>query len=163
MRSFRILVQLIFRRHRAPAQQAHPVLVVDSKLSRPQPGTVLRGKCWVIDGDTIIVQNVRLRLAGIDAPELDHPWGRRSKWALVQLCKGQVVTARLRPELSYDRIVAECFLPDGRDIAAELVRVGLALDWPAFSGGKYRHLEPPEAREKLWRVDGRQSGSKNPW
>ncbi len=85
---------------------------------------ILRGRCWVIDGDTIVIDNVRLRLAGIDAPELDHPWGKQAKFTLVALCKGQVVTARLKPELSYDRLVAECFLPDGRDLAAELVRNG---------------------------------------
>ena len=49
---------------------------------------------------------------------------------MVQLCKGQTVTARIRPELSYDRVVAECSLPDGRDLAAEMVRAGMALDWP---------------------------------
>jgi endonuclease YncB( thermonuclease family) len=118
----------------------------------------LRGRCWVIDGDTIVIDKVHLRIAGIDAPELDHPWGRQSKWALVQLCKGQTVTARIKPEMSYDRLVAECFLPDGRDLAAELVRCGLALDWPKFSGGKYRHLEPADARRKLWRADARQRG-----
>ena len=105
-----------------------------------------------------MINNIRLRLAGIVAPELDHPWGQRSKWALVQLCKGQTVTARIEPELSYDRMVAECFLPDGRDLAAELVRSGLALDWPKFSGGKYRHLEPKDARRKLWRAHARQRG-----
>ena len=125
----------------------------------PQMETILRGRCWVIDGDTIVINSIRLRLAGIDAPELDHPWGQRSKWALVQLCKGQTVTARIKPELSYDRMVAECFLPDGRDLGAELVRTGLALDWPKFSGGKYRHLEPADARRKLWRAQARQRGS----
>ncbi len=125
----------------------------------PQAKTVLRGSCWVIDGDTIEIEDVRIRLAGIDAPELDHPWGQRSKWALVQLCKGQIVTARLKPELSYDRIVAECFLDDGRDVAAELVRSGLALDWSKFSGGKYRHLEPAGVRRRLWRANARQRGA----
>ena len=133
------------------------VVVVEPPVP-PQAGTVLRGRCWVIDGDTIVIDNVRLRLAGIDAPELDHPWGQQAKWALVQLCKGQTVTARIRPELSYDRVVAECFLPDGRDLAAELVRSGLALDWPKFSGGTYRHLEPPDARRRLWRAEARQRG-----
>ena len=125
-------------------------------VNPPQPPpkeTVLRGRCWVIDGDTIVIDKIRLRLAGIDAPELDHPWGQQSKWAMVKLCKGQTVTARIKPELSYDRIVAQCFLPDGRDLAAELVRIGLALDWPKFSGGKYRHLEPEDARRKLWRAE----------
>jgi len=120
--------------------------------------SVLRGRCWVVDGDTIMIGEVRLRLAGIDAPELDHPYGKQSKWALVQLCKGQIVTAHIRPELSYDRLVADCYLPDGRDLAAELVRSGLALDWPKFSGGKYRHLEPEGVRRKLWRADARQRG-----
>jgi micrococcal nuclease len=122
------------------------------------PAKIIRGKCWVIDGDTIIIQDVRIRLAGIDAPELNHPYGKQSKWALAQLCKGQTITAHIKPELSYDRVVAQCFLPDGRDLAAELVKIGLAVDWPKFSGGKYGCFEPPGARRKLWRADLRQRG-----
>ena len=122
------------------------------------PSGVISGRCWVIDGDTIVINKTRIRLAGIDAPELEHPWGQKSKWALVELCKGQTITARITPELSYDSLVAQCFLPDGRDLAAELVRCGLALDWPKFSGGKYRHLEPHDARKKLWLADARQKG-----
>ncbi|WP_205590165.1 thermonuclease family protein [Agrobacterium tumefaciens] len=105
-----------------------------------------------------MIDNRHIRLAGIDAPELDHPYGKQSKWALVKLCKGQTITARIRPELSYDRVVAECFLSDGRDLSAEMVSAGMALDWPKFSGGKYRHLETPDARRKLWRADARQRG-----
>ena len=120
--------------------------------------TILKGRCWVIDGDTIVIDKVRIRLAGIDAPELEHPWGQKSKWALVELCRGKTITAQVRPEMSHDRVVAECFLPDGGDLAAELVQRGLALDWSKFSGGKYRHLEPPDARRKLWRADARQKG-----
>lgn len=36
----------------------------------------LRGRAWVIDGDTIDISGTRIRLAGIDAPELDHPFGK---------------------------------------------------------------------------------------
>ena len=166
MSLFRILVRLVFgwggrtsrRRSREPF-----VVITTPTLSRPPAPsppapTVLQGRCWVIDGDTIIIDDTRIRLAGIDAPELDHPYGKQAKWAMVQLCKGQTVTARIRPELSYDRVVAECSLPDGRDLAAELVRAGMALDWPKFSGGKYKHLETPEARRRLWRADARQRG-----
>lgn len=127
-------------------------------VAAPEAGTIIRGQCWVIDGDTIVIDKVRLRLAGIDAPELDHPWGQRSKWTLVELCKGQVISAHIRPELSYDRVVAQCFLPDGRDLSAELVKCGMALDWAKFSGGRYRELEPPDARKKLWRAEARQRG-----
>lgn len=124
----------------------------------PAPPRVLRGRCYVIDGDTIVIDTVKIRLAGIDAPELEHPWGKKSKWALVKLCRDQVVTAQFHEETSHDRCVATCFLPDGRDLGAELVRMGLAVDWPKFSGGKYRHLEPPGIRRKLWRADARQKG-----
>lgn len=57
------------------------------------PETIVRGRCWVVDGDTIVIDKMHIRLAGIDAPELDHPWGQQSKWAMVKLCKGQTVTA----------------------------------------------------------------------
>ena len=138
-----------------PREMRFPVTQPDQM---PLPETIIRGRCWVIDGDTIVIDKVHIRLAGIDAPELDHPFGQQSKWAMVKLCKGQVVTARIKPEISYDRVVGECFLSDGRDLAAEMVKAGLALDWPKFSGGKYRSLEPADARKKLWRASLRQSG-----
>lgn len=138
---------------RAPKRtQTHP-----PEPSPPQPST-LSGKCYVVDGDTIRIGKVNLRLAGIDAPELDHPWGKKAKWELVQLCKGQVITAELEPEISYDRVVATCYLPDGRDLSAEMVQRGLALDWPKFSGGKYAHLEQQGARKKHWKAAARQRG-----
>lgn len=165
----RIFIRLMSGKRRRPAPPRRewpdlkvvvrePVVVFTNPIPAPQVVTVLQGKCWVVDGDTIVIDKTHIRLAGIDAPDLDHPFGKQAKWALVQLCKGQEVTARIRPELSYDRVVAECYLPDGRDLSAELVKSGLALDWPKFSGGKYRHLETADARKKLWRADARQRG-----
>lgn len=118
----------------------------------------IRGPCWVIDGDTIDIDGTRIRLAGIDAPELDHPYGKVAKSLLIRLCKGQIVRAVTEGDLSHDRFVATCYLPDGRDLSAELVKAGLAIDWPKFSRGKYRHLEPDGIRRKLWRCDARQKG-----
>lgn len=114
------------------------------------------GRVSVIDGDTIIIQGTRIRLAGIDAPELEDPYGPAAKWAMARLCKGQVVRAVTDGEQSYERLVATCYLPDGRDLSAELVKLGLALDWRSFSRGKYRDLEPEGIRQKLWRVTQRQ-------
>jgi len=113
--------------------------------------TILKGRCYVIDGDTVIIENTKIRLAGVDAPELDRPWGRKAKWAMVEICKGQVISAKLNGERSHDRFVGTCYLPDGRDIGAELIKLGLALDWEQHSGGKYRHLEPKGARQRLMR------------
>lgn len=119
---------------------------------------MISGRAWVIDGDTIVIDKVNIRLAGIDAPELDHPWGQKSKWAMVALCKGQIVTAHVTGEFSYNRVVARCTLPDGRDLAAELVKQGLAIDWPKYSGGRYSAYEQPGVRKRLWRADARQKG-----
>ncbi|QQA44977.1 hypothetical protein FHY64_17165 [Pelagovum pacificum] len=141
-----------------PAPPRRPVPAATQSVSIETPTSPLIGKCWVIDGDTIQIGKVRLRLAGIDAPELEHPWGKRAKWQLVQLCKGQSITAKLEPDLSYDRLVATCFLPDGRDLSAEMVKSGMALDWKKFSGGKYSHLEPEGVRKKHWKAAARQRG-----
>ena len=113
------------------------------------PSRRLHGKAYVIDGDTIVVEKIKVRLAGIDAPELDQPWGQKSKWEMVKICIGQSIRVELTGETSYDRLVGTCYLPDGRDIGAEIIKVGLALDGGHFSKGKYRHLEPSGIRKKL--------------
>lgn len=147
-----------------PATPARPHIpprkASDDQPARPRTETI-KGKAWVIDGDTIVISGTHIRLAGIDAPELDHPWGKKSKFAMVQLCKGQIVTAHVEPHMSYDRIVATCVLEDGRDLAAELVKQGLAIDWPKFSGGKYSPFEPEGVRKKHWRAAAKQKGRYN--
>ncbi len=115
----------------------------------------------MIDGDTIAISGVKIRLAGIDAPEMDHPYGKKAKFAMMAMCNGQTITARFEGTLSHDRSVATCYLPDGRDLGAELVKAGLAIDWPKFSGGKYRHLEASDARRRMWRAHNRQIGRFN--
>lgn len=116
----------------------------------PVPSSLqIKGRAWVIDGDTIVVNRVKIRLAGIDAPELDQPWGQKSKWEMIKLCKGQTISVELSGQTSYDRLVGTCFLPDGRDLGAEIIKAGLALDGGHFSAGKYRHLEDPAMRRKL--------------
>ena len=124
----------------------------------PLRQTAVVGTCYVIDGDSIVIGNVMIRLAGIDAPELNQPWGQKDKWALFDLCKGQVVRAELDGSMSYDRLVATCYLPDGRNLSVEMVTMGLALDWAKFSGGLYRSFEPAGIRKKLWRVEARHRG-----
>lgn len=118
----------------------------------------LAGRCFVVDGDTIVIDGQNIRLAGIDAPEMDHPYGKNAKWHLVQLTKGHKIKAVFHGEQTHAREVATCYLPDGRDLSAEMVKAGFAIDWPKFSGGKYRHLEVPDARRKMWRADARQKG-----
>lgn len=115
------------------------------------------------DGDTIVINKTQIRLFGIDAPEIDHPFGQKAKWAMVKLCNGHRVEAVVTEVDRYGRTVAYCSLPDGRDLSAELVKMGLAIDWPKYSGGKYKHLEVPGARKRLWLADARQTGKMYLW
>lgn len=116
-------------------------------------GEVFRGRAHIIDGDTIRIGFNRFRLAGVDAPELNQPWGKAAKWALVALCKGVNVVAVATGEISHGRLVATCYLSDGTDIGAEMVWRGLALDFTPFSNGKYRALEPFGARRQFAFLD----------
>jgi endonuclease YncB( thermonuclease family) len=75
---------------------------------------------------------------------------------LHKLCKGRTVKAEVAEGDRYGRNVAHCDLPDGRDLSVERVRQGLAINWPEFPGGKYRKLETPDARKKLFLTDARQ-------
>lgn len=120
------------------------------------------GKAYVIDGDTITINKIHIRLFGIDAPEMDQPFGKKAKWAMVGLTKGQVVTANLFSGSSYDRVVGHCVLDDGTDLSEELVKQGLALDWAKFSGGAYSEFEPDGVRKKLWRVAAKHKGKLKP-
>jgi endonuclease YncB( thermonuclease family) len=136
----------------------------DAETAHPAPTPkVLRGPAYVVDGDTIKIQKTQIRLFGIDAPEMNHPYGKKAKWAMVKLCKGQVISAEVTDTDDHGRTVAKCALPDGRDLSAELVKLGLAIDWPKFSGGIYRHLEPDGVRKKLWLADARQKGRMHVW
>lgn len=176
MNLFRLLLRALFRPPRPRAVVIRRETRVIQDRGPWQPRTTvrqtdeirivevkeLRGPAWVIDGDTIDIGGTRMRLAGIDAPEMDHPYGNRAKWTLVNLCKGQLVRAVFDEDVSHDRVVATCTLSDGRDLAAEMVRAGMAIDWPKFSRGKYSGLEPFGIRKKLWRCDARQKGRMPP-
>ncbi|WP_299412888.1 thermonuclease family protein [uncultured Sulfitobacter sp.] len=137
----------------ATAQATQPKAHQPKATHAPPPpipsSRELRGRAYVIDGDTIIVSKTKVRLAGIDAPELDRPWGQKSKWELIRICKGHSVRVELTGETSYDRLIGTCYLPDGTDIGAEIIKAGLALDGGYYSKGKYKHFEPEGVRRKL--------------
>lgn len=129
----------------------------------PDKKQILCGRAYVVDGDTITICKTQIRLFGVDAPELDHPHGKKAKWALVNLCKGQSIRAEVTDVDSHGRTVARCYLSDGRDLSAEMVKQGLAIDWAKFSGGIYKSMEVPGVRKKLWLADARQKGRMHVW
>ena len=64
----------------------------------------------VADGDTLTLRvdggNVRVRLDGIDAPELGQPYGKSARRSLAQICRGKAATAVERGKDDEGRILA---------------------------------------------------------
>jgi micrococcal nuclease len=136
----------------------------DAARAKPAPdATTLHGAAYVVDGDTVVIDKIQIRLYGVDAPEMNHPYGIIAKRALMKLCKGQIIRAEVMAQDTHGRTVAQCYLPDGRDLSAEMVRQGFAIDWPKYSGGLYAFLETPDARRKMWLADARQKGRMDVW
>ena len=89
----------------------------------------------VIDGDTLEVAGQRIRLGGIDAPEMREAcsstsgkaWrcGVWSKEVAQQMLAGRKLRCVDLGGRSYDRLVGRCYL-DGRDIAVALIEAGAA-------------------------------------
>ena len=115
----------------------------------------------VIDGDTLeLADGQKLRLWGIDAPEgsqscqrYGRPWrcGDDATAALEALVAGRKLTCDAHDRDRYGRIVAVCRV-DGRDIGAELVHQGWALDYADYSDGAYadEQVEAERVQRGLW-------------
>lgn len=93
-------------------------------------GQVLQsGKCVkVIDGDTVVIDcdhNRRtVNIDGIDAPELDQPWGKEVRSFVKGMLKGKEVEVEI-VDSSGDTVRARVFV-DGVDLSEMLVSRGLA-------------------------------------
>jgi endonuclease YncB( thermonuclease family) len=107
----------------------------------------------VVDGDTLWVDGVKVRLNGVDAPELETDQGLAARLAMLEIVGDHGLRCELNGDTSHDRKVGVCFLTHGpeagMDIGSLLVAAGLALDCPRFSGGRYAAVERPAARAKL--------------
>ena len=103
----------------------------------------------VVDGDSIKVKvdrtNYRIRLAEIDAPEMDQAWGEESKSALQEKLEKEEVALEIIDVDRYSRLVARVFL-NGRQINREMVEEGHA--WVYLKYLKDEKLLDPEAKAK---------------
>ena len=84
----------------------------------------------VVDGDTIVFQRIgaktqRVRLADIDTPELDQPWGIEAKAALKNWAEKRRGEVRIVDTDRYGRLVATLWI-DGENINRRLVAEGHA-------------------------------------
>ena len=91
----------------------------------------------VSDGDTVQIMHngkaEKIRLAGVDCPEKDQPFGQAAKRFTLDLAAQKVVTVKVETTDRYGRTVAEVFLPDGQSLNRELVRAGYAWWYRHYS------------------------------
>lgn len=105
-----------------------------------------------IDGDTFVASGRTIRLWGIDAPELDHPIGYAAKLYTQALVSIEPIRCHQMHIDRYKREVMKSSDPTG-DIGAQLVKMGMAIDYEHYSKGYYRHQEYKAQRENrgIWK------------
>ena len=151
-----------YNNYRKPKPRPKKTKQVKQYEFNPKFFKPFEGKAHVIDGDTIVVKRQKIRLAGVNAPELDQAWGQKSKWEMVKILKGKVVRVVPNGETSFDRIVATCYIDGDKDIGAELISRGLARDIPAFTGGKYKEYETGAGRRRVKPTPYNNNAKKHP-
>ena len=105
----------------------------------------LEGVASAIDGDTIIINNYKIRLNGVSAPELNEEGGNEAKQAMQKILENKTIKCSLSGRKSYERYIGVCWI-GAVDVGALLVLQGFARDCFRYSGGRYSALEPEPAR-----------------
>lgn len=112
----------------------------------------------VADGDTLTIltaqhEQVKVRLAEIDAPEKAQPFSARARQSLVDMCHGVDATAKVQTKDRYGRSVARV-LCGGVDANLEQVRRGFAWVYDRYVTDRSLYPEQDAARAAgrgLWR------------
>jgi endonuclease YncB( thermonuclease family) len=131
-------------------------LAVGASLALKPSDHALEGRAHVVDGDTIRLNDARIRLKGIDAPEMrqtcyrsrrSYSCGDAARRALAGLVSGKPVQCRSSGRDRYGRVLARCIV-DGADIGARMVEEGWAVSY-----GRDYDREEARARSRsagLW-------------
>ena len=117
------------------------------------------GRASVVDGDTLDLHGLRVRLEAIDAPEVrqrcqyngrEWPCGRRAAFALADMIGARPVSCRWREHDRYRRAIARCEV-GGIDLGGWMVVRGWALAYRRY-GLRYvgQEQRARAARRGLW-------------
>jgi micrococcal nuclease len=79
----------------------------------------------VIDGDTLECNKLKIRLCGLDSPEISQPYCSAATAKLTQLALNKNVRLIPSGKDNFGRIIAEVWL-NNRLLNAEMLRAGLA-------------------------------------
>jgi endonuclease YncB( thermonuclease family) len=133
-------------------------LIVLAMLMLPLPAlaATVEGRARVVDGDTLEVAGQKVRLFGVDAPELDQScerggrvWacGQAAREALAEIVGRKRLVCAVQDIDRYGRAVAVCEA-GGADVGALMVRQGMALAYRRYSG-RYANAEAAAQAEGL--------------
>ena len=125
------------------------------------PYLAFASNCKVIhvsDGDTFTCftdenEQLKVRLAEIDAPELNQTYGSNSKQSLYEVISSEMVKLNVQDTDSYGRTVARVTRMDGLDVNARQVQVGAAWAYPQHLKDKSLLTLEAEAKKNklgLW-------------
>jgi len=119
----------------------------------------ISGLARAVDGDSLEVRGTRVRLFGIDAPELDQQCTRGEKrWdcgaeaadQLSKLVMGRTVSCAPAGLDQYERVLARCSVP-GTDVNLAMVQAGYAVAYRRYSTEYVRAEEAAKAaRRGVW-------------
>jgi len=121
------------------------ILLATLTVARGGDMKMIEGRAYVVDGDTVVVSGVRVRLKGVDASELGTLRGEAARREMERIV-GKSLACDLTGEKTWRREVGFCFNDEGQDIGEEIVKSGLALSCPRYSR-KYLKFERSEALE----------------
>lgn len=98
----------------------------------------------VSDGDTITVlvdnhDRLKVRLAGIDAPEKSQPFGSVSKKSLSDQVFGKTVNIEANKKDRYGRFLGRVIF-NGTDVCLEQIRAGMAWHYKRYSNEQSESL-----------------------
>lgn len=98
----------------------------------------------VSDGDTITVlvdnhDRLKVRLAGIDAPEKSQPFGSVSKKSLSDQVFGKTVNIEANKKDRYGRFLGRV-ISNGTDVCLEQIRAGMAWHYKRYSNEQSESL-----------------------
>jgi endonuclease YncB( thermonuclease family) len=100
--------------------------------SSPTFSSPITGRVRVVDGDTVVIRGHRVRLHGIDAPEMDQRGGEAARRYLGALVAGRPVTAIPIDVDIHGRTVARLEV-EGTDLCRAMVADGFAIAYRKFS------------------------------
>lgn len=107
----------------------------------------------VSDGDTATCldngqRQIKIRFAGIDAPEKRQEFGEKSKQALSNMIYSKTVQLNIENTDRYGRTVATVYVGD-TNVNEQMVRDGMAWAYREYGGDKYAEYEAQARKDKL--------------